>query len=90
MIFFPAQPSSTPSSSRDLDITQMYSMFRNSIRINPPTKGWGKTPDINDTNTADDIERIRFHRNRISHGSSSEMATDDFNDSVLDLIMVRF
>lgn len=87
--YFAALPSSPPSSSQDLDISLMYSMIRNTVKIRPPGKGWGKTPDINNTNEADDLERIREHRNRISHGNSSKMSTRDFNESTLDLIMVN-
>lgn len=64
-------------------------MFRNTVKIRPPGKGWGKTPAINNTNEADDIERIRNHRNKISHGNSSKMTTSDFNESTLDLVMVN-
>lgn len=87
--YFAALPSSPMSSSQDLDISLMYSMIRNTVKIRPPGKGWGKTPDINNTNEADDLERIREHRNRISHGNSSKMSTRDFNESTLDLIMVN-
>lgn len=67
----------------------MYAMFRNTINILPPTRGWGETPDANDKRKADDIERIRIYRNKISHENSSEMSTNDFNKSALDLIWVR-
>lgn len=66
----------------------MYAMFRNTINISPPTRGWGQTPDANDNGKADDIERIRIYRNKISHENSSDMTTNDFNKSALDLIWV--
>lgn len=81
-------PSNTPTSSNDLDVTVIYAMFRNTINILKPAKGWGQVPDKNDTKTADDIERVRRYRNKISHANSSEMETDEFNDSALDLISV--
>lgn len=81
-------PSNTPTSSSDLDFTVIYAMFRNTINISKPTKGWGQVPDKNDTKTADDIERVRIYRNKISLANSSEMKTDDFNESTLDLISV--
>lgn len=87
-IFFPDLPTTSPSTSRELDISQMYSIFRNGINIVPPRKGWGNFPDANDTNMADDIERLRKYRNKISHENSSKMTTVDFNESVLDLIRV--
>lgn len=87
--YFAALPSPPPSSSQDLDISLMYLMIRNTVKIRPPGKGWGKTPDINNTNEADDIERIRNHCKKIKHGNSSRMTTSDFNESTLDLIMVK-
>lgn len=79
------------TSSRDLDISLMYVMIRNST-INPikPKNGWGKKPSENDRDTADDIERIRLGRNRICHENALNMETSEFNKSVLDLIWVIF
>lgn len=79
------------TSSRDLDISLMYVMIRNST-INPikPTNGWGKKPSENDICIADDIERIRLGRNLICHENALNMETSEFNKSVLDLIRVIF
>lgn len=63
-------------------------MIRNTTNILKPTKGWGQIPSSNDTRTADDVERVRNYRNKISHATSSEMKTKDFNESALDLISV--
>ena len=74
----------------DLDISAMYSMFRSTLSYPAPANGWGKEPGANDISISDDIERIRLSRNKICHANSSEMTTEDFNESVLDLIEVRF
>lgn len=66
----------------------MYAMLRNTIKISPPTRGWGQIPAANDKGKADDIERIRIYRNKISHENSSNMTTKEFNKSALDLIWV--
>lgn len=84
--FLEVLPKSPPSSSSDLDITIIYSMFRNSIDIQKPSKGWGRTPDENDRSIGDDIERVRIYRNKICHENSFEMTTAEFNKSALDLI----
>ena len=68
----------------------MYALFRHALDLKAPANGWGKAPGINDTNTADDIERIRIYRNEISHTLSYEMDTEHFNDSVLDLLRVDY
>ena len=67
----------------------MYALFQKCIKLKPPSKGWGVKPSVNDTNTADDIERIRFYRNRICHKHHFGMTTQDFNKDALDLIGVR-
>ena len=67
----------------------MYALSRKCIKLKPPSKGWGKKPSVNDTNTADDIERIHFYRNRICHKHHFGMTTQDFNEDTLDLIGVR-
>lgn len=77
-----------PKSPDDLDITVLYAICREELKLKPPAKGWGSKPGANDTSTAADIERIHFYRNKISHNSSLKMDTNDFNDSVLDLLGV--
>ena len=72
----------------ELDITVLYDIFRNVIKTPVPTKGWGKTPCINDINTGDDIERIRIHRNTVCHSNTPKMTTEDFNNAALELIEV--
>lgn len=66
----------------------MYAIFRNTNCIDKPKNGWGNCPHINDIEIADDIERVRHSRNRLSHENTLEMDTTDFNESVLELIGV--
>lgn len=63
--------------------------FRCYNNIRNDSKGWGRAPGENDTQIADDIERVRLYQNKICHANSSEMTTVDFNESVLDLIGVH-
>lgn len=76
-------------SSRELDISLMYKILRNSEKlIGSPTNCWGQLPKKNEIGKADDIERIHHYRNLICHKDASEMNTDEFNESTLDLIEV--
>lgn len=76
-------------SSRDMDISLMYKILRNSKKlIGSPKSCWGKLPQKTDIEKADDIERIHQYRNLICHKDASEMNTDEFNESTLDLIEV--
>lgn len=72
-----------------LDISVMYTILKRS-KLTKPTRGWGKRPHQNDTRVADDVERIHYYRNKISHLDASEMETAVFNNSVLDLIGVMY
>lgn len=67
----------------------MYDIFRNFLSLNAPKKGWGNKPDDDNTDIADDIERIRIYRNNICHSNCSELTTKEFNELMLDLIGVR-
>lgn len=74
-------------SSEDVDIALMYIVIRQLYHQNPQN-GWGNHPGEHDISTADDIERIRYCRNRICHTDASGMETDLFNESVLELLGV--
>lgn len=67
----------------------MYTILKRS-NLTKPTRNWGKRPHQNDTSVADDVERIHYYRNKISHLDASEMETAVFNNSVLDLIWVMY
>lgn len=67
----------------------MYTILKRS-KLTKPTRNWGKRPRQNDTSVADDVERIHYYRNKISHLDASEIETAVFNNSVLDLIGVMY
>ncbi|XP_056015096.1 uncharacterized protein LOC125676189 isoform X2 [Ostrea edulis] len=78
-LLFPADKS-IPSSTA-FDVTVMYKLLRNyGPNLPPPTKGWGKKPDIGEKRPTDDVERIRFYRNEVEHKTrtTSVMEKDDF------------
>lgn len=67
----------------------MYTILKRS-KLAKPKRDWGKRPYKNARGVADDVERIHFYRNDISHLDASEMETAVFNKSVLDLIRVIY
>lgn len=69
----------------DLDITVMYKIFRHFII---KEHDWEKKPKETSITPADDIERIRTHRNNIAHSDNNEMTTKKFNNSAFELIGV--
>lgn len=54
----------------------------------PTNYPWGRVHVPKDTEIPDDIERIRYYRNRVCHSDASEIDTSIFNESVLDLLGV--
>lgn len=75
-------------SSKDLDISLMYSLIRNLWKEKAPKNGWGSYPGENDIDRADDIERIRHYSNCICHSDASGVDIKTFNFSYLDLFRV--
>lgn len=75
-------------SSKDLDISLMYSLIRKLWIEKPPKKGWGRNPGENDIDRADDIERIRHYSNCFCHSDASGVDIKTFNFSYLDLFRV--
>ncbi|XP_061195671.1 uncharacterized protein LOC133203890 [Saccostrea echinata] len=86
LILYPGD-GSCPSSSK-FDVTIMYKLLRNYGKDLPePSQGWGKTPKIGDTKETDDLERIRYYRNKFSHATpkTSFMEKDEFQMYWMDL-----
>lgn len=67
----------------------MCGIIQNLDYITEPKQGRREKPEKNDITMADDVERIRLHRNSFCHATSIEMDTDDFNDTALELIGVN-
>ncbi|XP_052082921.1 uncharacterized protein LOC127720379 isoform X3 [Mytilus californianus] len=63
-----------------LDVTLIYQLLRQFSLIPSPTKGWGRLPDKVDINLGDDIERIRFYRNKLAHRSDTKIEKNEFNE----------
>lgn len=86
--YFSGLNKNKPSTSKDLDVTLMCAIIRNLNYITKPTNGWGKEPRKSDITMADDVERIRHYRYILCHDTSTEMETDVFNNTALELIWV--
>ena len=67
-----------PSTSKDYDITLLFSLLRNVCGLIPPAStGWnGPLPD--DTSEAADLIRIKNYRNELSHIASTKVSDKDF------------
>lgn len=64
---------------RKFDVTLLYTLIRNLCLSLNPTKGWGEEPAAAHTQLGDDIERLRWIRNRqFAHASSAEISRSEF------------
>ncbi|CAG2209329.1 unnamed protein product [Mytilus edulis] len=69
-----------PNSYDSLDVTSIYQLLRQFKLIQSPTKGWGNLPGKVDINVGDDVERIRWLRNKIVHRSNTKVDKKEFNE----------
>ncbi|XP_062612067.1 uncharacterized protein LOC134273860 [Saccostrea cucullata] len=72
------------SGYEEFDISLTYKLIRNICSTIPkPTKGkWGEEPTAGEVTVGDDIERIRFIRNRLTaHVSSASISQTEFDDT---------
>ncbi|XP_076087290.1 uncharacterized protein LOC143057781 isoform X1 [Mytilus galloprovincialis] len=69
------------------NITDLYSKIRGqNLRV--PSNGWGGQRFPNEsiqTNTGDDVERIRLIRNKLQHSSQFQMSDSEYNERIQQL-----
>ncbi|CAG2206458.1 unnamed protein product [Mytilus edulis] len=69
------------------DISDLYSKIRRT-HLRVPSNGWGGQVWPNEsiqTNTGDDVERIRLTRNRLQHSSQFQMTDSEYNERIQQL-----
>ena len=80
-ILFPRGPTPTVISSKDFDISLLYTLLRNIAGIPPHSKGWGNNPSTGDTSLSACIETIRIARNNLNgHNLTGKICDSDFHD----------
>ena len=80
-ILFPRGPTPTLVSSKDFDISLLYTLLRNVAGIPSHGNGWGYNPTTGDTSLSACIETIRITRNNLNgHNLTGKICDSDFND----------
>ena len=80
-ILFPRGPIPIVVSSKDFDISLLYTLLRNIAGIPPHGNGWGNNPTTGDTSLSACIEIIRSSRNNLNgHNLTGKICDSDFND----------
>lgn len=73
-------PSGVPDYDK-FDVTLLYTLIRNLCSLPCPAQGWGNEPNSTDTQTSDDIERLRLFRNNYyAHAESASISDAVFED----------
>lgn len=63
-----------------LDISMIYRLLKQFALIQSPTNNWGGVPGEKDITVADDVERIRYFRNKIAHMCSTNIGKVEFDN----------
>ena len=80
-ILFPKGLNHVVVSSKDFDISLLYTLLRNIAGIPSHGKGWGNNPTTGDTSLSACIETIRITRNNLNgHNLTGKICDSDFND----------
>lgn len=71
-----------------LDICLIYKIAKFFNFIPPPTRQWGSTPNSNETEIGDDVERIVNCRNRIVRRIDCQMSVEEMSSFFTEFIAV--
>jgi hypothetical protein len=63
-----------------IDFTTLYNLMRSCSLLVKPTQGWGKQPTNADETISDDVERLRFVRNKIVHRIKADIDLIEMSD----------
>ena len=64
----------------NIDFTTLYKLMRSFSILDVPTQGWEKQPTTADLTISDDVERLRYVRNKIVHRINAAMDLIEMND----------
>ncbi|CAC5426174.1 NME8 [Mytilus coruscus] len=62
-----------------LDLSCLYKVIRNRTLLPKPKQGWGQKPKAEDQSEADDVERMKKHRNDILHRPQGGLSESERN-----------
>ena len=64
----------------NIDFTLLYKLMRSVSILDDPKQGWGKQPTNTDVTISDDVERLRFARNKIVHRIKADINSIEMSD----------
>ncbi|XP_062612180.1 uncharacterized protein LOC134273969 [Saccostrea cucullata] len=73
-------------SKKNLDISLLYKLLRNTTNITKPSNNWNAKPSLDSIGEGDDVERIHLYRNSIAHKEENLILSDiEFEQKWFDL-----
>lgn len=70
-----------PPSSKNFDISLLYTLLRNVCGLSAPAAGWGTKPAPTDHSVEGAVETIHWYRNKYGHPSMVEVDQSSFESS---------
>ena len=72
----------------NIDFTTLYKLMRSFSLLVEPTQGWGNQPTNADVTISDDVERLRFVRNKIVHRIKADIDLIEMNDYFSNIVNI--
>ena len=76
----------------NIDFTTSYKLMRSMMSslllLDAPTQGWGKPPTNADVTISDDVERLRFIRNEITHRLKADIDLTEMNNYFSNIVRI--
>ncbi|CAG2198536.1 unnamed protein product [Mytilus edulis] len=74
----PPMAGTTPTCSKDFDLTMMICLLRNIGGLSNPSNGWDQLPHPNDTLPGAHFATLKWYRNQLAHTTVSSMDNNAF------------
>ena len=72
----------------NIDFTLLYKLMRSFSILDDPKQGWGKQPTNTDVTISDDVERLRFARNKIVHRIKADIDSIEMSDYFSNIVKI--
>jgi hypothetical protein len=72
----------------NIDFTLLYKLMRSFSILDDPKQGWGKQPTNTDVTISDDVERLRFARNKIVHRIKADIDLIEMSDYFSNIVNI--
>ena len=71
-----------------IDFTLLYKLMRSFSIVDDPKQGWGKQPTNTDVTISDEVERLRFARNKIVHRINADIDLKEMNNYFSNIVNI--